>query len=221
MSLNTADNRPAPTMQGFPHYGEAAMEHPFPADAIRPFSRVGILGAGEAGMGIAKGLLEADIPVTVYELERERLDQATAAVRQEYQDAVSDGELAAAQRDRRIALLVATINLHHLKDCDVIVDALPTSSDVRDALLRRLKEVARPGAILIACTDTETELERTAALMRFPENVVGMRLSDSAGAGQWELVAARATSGQTLATATRITRSLGLSPVAALPPVLW
>lgn len=214
MELHSGDNRSITAMPLFTRYGTPGME---------TFSRVGIMGAAETGMGIADSLLESDIPVTVYELEREPLDLATAAMRSTYQNAVSDGELTAAQRDRRVALLAATINLHHLKDCDVIVDALCTSAVARDGVLRRLNELARPGAVLIACVsgadeEANAEVNRIAALMRFPENVLGMRRPN--GAGQWELVPAKATSERALGTATRVVQHLGMSPVAALPTVL-
>lgn len=219
MALHSGDNRSTPTTHIFPQYGKADMAHLAPAEVTRPFSRVGILGAGDTGMDVARSLLEADIPVTVFELEREALDLATASARSAYQNAVSDGELTASQRDRRVALLAATINLHHLKDCDVIVDTLCASGDVKDGLLRRLKEVARPNAVLMVCT-ANADVDRTAALMRFPENVVGMRRSDGAGAEQWELVPAKVTSERALATATWVVQNLCLSPAAALPPVL-
>jgi len=210
MELHSGNNRSIPAMPVFSRYGTTGMEN------LAPFSRVGIMGASETGMGMAGSLLEANIPVTVFELAREPLDLATASMRSAYQDAVNDGELTAAQRDRRVALLAATINLHHLKDCDVIVDALCADAAVKDGMLRRLNELAKPGAVLIACVtgaDAAAEVSRIASLMRFPGNVVGMRRPD--GAGQWELVPAKGTSERALETATRVVQSLGMSPVAA------
>lgn len=201
MELHTGDHRPAPSAQIFPQYGLA------PAEFARPFSRVGILGASGTGMEMARSLLEADIPVTLFDLARETLDQATASTRSEYQNAVSDGELTASQRDRRVALLAATINLHHLKDCDVIVDTLCTDAEQKDGLLRRLNELARTDAVLVLCAD-DAEVERTAALMRFPENVLGLRLPNGGAAGQWQLVPAKATSERALAMANRIVQNL-------------
>jgi 3-hydroxyacyl-CoA dehydrogenase len=206
MALHSGDHRPIPTTHQRHRYGTAGM-----APSCR---RVGILGAGATAMGIAQSLLEADIPVTVFELARDTLDLATAATRSDYQQAISAGALTAAQRDRRVALLAATINLHHLKDCDVIVDALHTDSAVKEGLFRRLNEVARPDAVLMACTAHAdvNDLGRTVALLRFPENGVGMRLSD--GAGKWELVPANRTSERALATAHWVVQNLDTSPAA-------
>lgn len=206
MALHSGEHRTIPTAHPFHRHGKAGM--------TPPCRRVGILGAGDTAMGIAQSLLEADIPVTVFELARDTLDLATAAARSDYQKAVSAGALTAAQRDRRVALLAATINLHHLKDCDVIVDALQTDTAVKEGLFRRLNEVARPDAVLMACTAhaDATDLGRTVALMRFPENAVGMRLSD--GAAKWELVPANRTSERTLATAQWLVQNLDTSGAA-------
>lgn len=223
MELHTGENRSNPAMPVFSHYGTGSLENAAQAGFALSFSRVGIMGASETGIGMASGLLESDMPVTVFDLAREPLDLATAAMRSTYRDAVSDGDLTAAQRDRRMALLAATINLHHLKDCDVIVDALCAHAAVKDGLLRRLNELARPGAVLIVCVtgaDADAELNRIAALMRFPGNVLGMRRARGAGAGQWELVPAKATSERALATAARVVRTFRTAPAQAQPPLV-
>jgi 3-hydroxyacyl-CoA dehydrogenase len=86
---------------------------------------------------------------------------------------------------------------------------------VKEGLFRRLNEVARHDAVLMACTAhaDATNLGRTVALMRFPENGVGMRLSD--GARKWELVPANRTSERALATAGWVVQNLDASPAAA------
>ncbi|MBY0243335.1 MAG: hypothetical protein K2X55_28915 [Burkholderiaceae bacterium] len=222
MTLASGDNRSIPAMPGFSHHATTGLDNVALAGFSRPFSRVGIMGASEAGMDIATSLLASDIPVTVFDLAREPLDLASASMRSTYQDAVSDGDLTLAQRDRRVGLLAATINLHHLKDCDVIVDVLCASGTVKDAILRRLNELAKPDAVLIACVsvsdiDANADVNRIAALMRFPGNVLGMRRSNDAGIGLWQLVPVKATSERALATASRFVQNLGMSQVAAIP----
>lgn len=205
MTLQTGEHRTISSTHPFPSFGDAELAGLAPDDIARPLRRVGILGAGEAGMDLVRRLLEADIPVTVYDLARATIDTAGAALRSDYQDAVSDGALTAPQRDRRVALLAATVNLHHLKDCDVIVDTLCADTAVKDGLFRRLNELARPDAVVVTCT---ADASHAAVLTRFPENVLAMRPADGAG-GQWELVPAKATSGRALALARRIADPLG------------
>jgi 3-hydroxyacyl-CoA dehydrogenase len=178
------------------------------ANATPPARRVGIMGGGAPGMELARSLLDADIPVTVFDPARDVLDQATAAVRAHYHEAYSAGQLTAAQRDRRVALLAGGINLHHLKDCDVIVDALGTGIEGREALIRRLDEIARPGAVVMTCAPYD-DIDRVASLTRCPDNVLGLKASPGAnGRRAWQIVPGRTTSAQALATAAGLLRAL-------------
>jgi 3-hydroxyacyl-CoA dehydrogenase len=178
------------------------------ANETPPVRRVGILGATAIGMDMARSLLDADIPVTVFELSRESIDQATASVRSDCRHAFDAGELTSGQRDRRVALLAGTVNLHHLKDCDVIIDALGAGMEAREGVLRRLYEVARPGAILMTHT-SNGGVDHVAALARRPDNVLGFHVSHGPnGTPAWEFVQGRATSGQALAIATGLVRNL-------------
>ncbi len=177
--------------------------------AAPPARRVGIVGSTAIGMAIARSLLDADIPVTVFDLARDGLDEATAAVRSTYHEAFAAGRLPAAQRDRRVALLAGTVNLHHLKDCDVIIDALWAGTGGKETVLRRLHEVARPGAIVMTCA-SRGDIDDVASLTRNPENVLGLQASASENGPQaWEIVPGKATSPQALARAAGLLGNLG------------
>lgn len=192
--------------------GTGADAHQRPShDLSQRVARVGIIGATATGMGIARDLLDADIPVTVYEPAREALDTATASVRSACEASRVAGELTAAQRDRRVALLAGTINLHHLKDCDVIVDAMGAGTDVASGLVRRLNELAKPGAILMACA-ASCDIDQVASLARYPENVLGFHVSDAGATQVWEFVPAKPTSASTVATAAALVQALRRPP---------
>jgi 3-hydroxyacyl-CoA dehydrogenase len=101
--------------------------------------RVGIIGANTLGVNLARHFVDAGIPVTVFDFERNSLDSGIAAARSHYQARIP--------RDRRMALLAGTVNLHHLKDCDLILEA--GSSELGAGLFQRLGEFAKPGAVLM------------------------------------------------------------------------
>lgn len=177
-------------------------------DTPRPIGRVGIIGANAIGVGIAMHLLNADIPVTMFELTREPLDEGIALARSSYQDSVTNGELALDKRDRRMALLVGTVHFHHLKDCDLIIDAVFTDMGVKEKLFRRLDEVAKPDAILGTCT-SHSELASIAGFTKRPDKVLGLHFFGLANATEtWDLVQGDATSGETLASAIALGRQL-------------
>lgn len=179
-----------------------------PGVAARPIGRAGIIGANAIGVGIAMDLLEAGVPVTLFELERTTLDAVIARVRAAYGHSVAKGELAPEARDRRMALLAGTINFHHLKDADLIVDTVPAAMPAREQMFRRLDQTARRGAVLTTARALDG-VDRLAACTRRQGEVLGLRLPDPADTEQvWELVPGRGTSEASLATVIALARQL-------------
>ena len=177
--------------------------------APHALKRVGIVGANATGIGIAMSLLDADIPVTIFELERAALAEGIALARSSYQDAVAHGRLAAAAGERRMALLAGSINFHHLKDCDLVIEAVTATIDAKGRLFRRLDETVKPGAILASCT-SPASVDHLAACTRRAGEVLGLHLSSPSHVGEtWTLVPGKASSGQSLATVVALVQHLG------------
>jgi 3-hydroxyacyl-CoA dehydrogenase len=174
----------------------------------RAVGRVGIIGANTMGVGIAMNLLDADVPVTLFELARESLDEGIALARSGYQDAVMQGVLAPDKRDRRMALLAGTVNFHHLKDCDLIIEAVCTDTVGKEKLFRRLDQVAKPGALLMTHT-SHVGVDRIAGCTRRAGDVLGWHAPGPANPGRmWELVQGTQTSGEALATVIALARKI-------------
>ncbi|MCS0587834.1 3-hydroxyacyl-CoA dehydrogenase NAD-binding domain-containing protein [Massilia norwichensis] len=145
--------------------------------------RVGIVGANATSSAIALGLAEAGIPVTLFDAERASLDKVLAEVR-------SGG------RERCMALLAATVNFHHLKDCDLLIDTGEGDRAGKEAVFRRLDQVARLGAILATCRP-ELGLDAIAGCTRRSGEVIGLLVGQSAPT-VWGVVPTRHTSADTL-----------------------
>lgn len=156
----------------------------------RSIGRVGIVGASATGIAIAIQLLDADVPVTLYESDPAALGVALAQIRSGWVDT----------QDRRLALLAGTVNFHHLKDADLVVDATATSG--REALFQRLDQTAKHGAIM-ATAAADTGVDALARATRRPGDVLGLRVN---GGPSWELLPGRETSGAALATVSGLAR---------------
>ncbi len=183
----------------------------------RTIGRVGIIGANATSLGIAVSLLDADVPVTLYEREREPLDQIIALARSGYRTAVAKGALRPEQRDRCMALLAGTVNFHHLKDCDLIVDATCTDRAGKEQLFRRLDQVAKPGAVL-ATQASDAGVDHIAGCTRRAGDVLGLHVSRSSNTGErWQIMPGKDTSGASLATVIALARKL--HQVAPVPGV--
>jgi 3-hydroxyacyl-CoA dehydrogenase len=161
--------------------------------------RVGIIGATRMSVGIAMRLADAGVPVTLWERERASLAEAIALARSTYQEAVAQGRLAPHMRERRMALLAGTVNFHHLKDCDLVIDAAHTDTGARERLFHRLDQVTKPGAILM--TRISQGVDSLARCTRRAGEVLGFHVPSPGSPGQaWELVPGTWTSRETLAT---------------------
>ena len=179
------------------------------ANAVpQPVGRVGIIGATAPGVGIAMNLLAADVPVTLFELDRDSLDKGIALARSGCEDAVAKGMLAATKRDRRMALLAGTVNFHHLKDCDLIIEAVCTDTLGTQKLFHRLDQVAKPGAILMTHA-SHACIDHVADCTKRPGDVLGLHFpSPGIVSGMWELMCGKQTSAQAVATVITLARML-------------
>lgn len=183
-----------------PGLAPAAANRPAPT-APQAIGRVGIVGATASGMAIALNLVDAGIPVTVFELERATLDLEFAKAH-----LASDAALA---RGRRSGLLAGTVNFHHLKDCDLVIEAVSTDLAAIGELFRRLDQTVKQGAMLVTCT-APSRVEQLAACTRRMGEVLGLHLSRPAHVGEtWTLIPGKASAGPSLATMVALAQSLG------------
>jgi 3-hydroxybutyryl-CoA dehydrogenase len=163
----------------------------------RAVGRVGIIGANAVGLGIATSLLDAGIPVTLLELEQAALDSGIALARSGYQES-----------DRRLSLLTGTVYFHHLKDCDLIVDALPATTAGKETLFRRLDQTAKPGAVMVTHAP-DASVDHIAGCTRRRGEVLGLRVMGSSSAGAaWQIMPGKDTSGAALGTVVALAQRL-------------
>ncbi|PXX37479.1 MULTISPECIES: 3-hydroxyacyl-CoA dehydrogenase NAD-binding domain-containing protein [Burkholderia] len=145
-----------------------------PADTpLREIRRVGVIGAGTMGGGIAMNFVNAGLPVTLLETKQEALERGVATIRKNYDAQVKKGKLTQEKLDARMALIAPTLSYDDLKDADLIVEAVFEELGVKEQVFRKLDEVAKPGAILASNTST-LDVDRIAAFTKRPQDVVGM-----------------------------------------------
>ena len=145
-----------------------------PSDTpVRTIAKVGVIGAGTMGGGIAMNFLNAGIPVTVLETKQDALDRGLATVRKNYEAQVKKGKLTQEKLDQRLALLTSTLAYDDLKDVDLVIEAVFEDINVKETVFKALDEVCKPGAILASNTST-LDVDKIAAFTKRPQDVVGM-----------------------------------------------
>uniref|UniRef100_UPI0035CA26B6 3-hydroxyacyl-CoA dehydrogenase NAD-binding domain-containing protein n=1 Tax=uncultured Sphingomonas sp. TaxID=158754 RepID=UPI0035CA26B6 len=141
--------------------------------AVREIKRVGVIGAGTMGGGIAMNFLSAGLPVTIVEMAEDALSRGAALIRKNYEASVAKGRLSAQQVEAAMDALTPTLDFDALKDCDLIVEAAYENMDVKKKIFQRLSTLAKPGAILASNT-SYLNLNEIAASTTRPADVVGM-----------------------------------------------
>ncbi|MCA3842535.1 3-hydroxyacyl-CoA dehydrogenase NAD-binding domain-containing protein, partial [Burkholderia sp.] len=145
-----------------------------PSDTpLREIRRVGVIGAGTMGGGIAMNFINAGLPVTLLETKQDALERGIATIRKNYDAQVKKGKLTQEKLDARMALISPTLSYDDLKDADLIVEAVFEELGVKEQVFKKLDEVAKAGAILASNTST-LDVDKIAAFTKRPQDVVGM-----------------------------------------------
>ena len=139
----------------------------------RPINRVGVVGAGTMGGGIAMSMVNAGIPVTLVETRGEALEKGLSVIRRNYDNSARKGRLTTDAVEQRMALIAGSLAIDDLADCDLIIEAVFEDMDTKKSVFGELDSVAREGAILASNTSA-LDLNEIAAATRRPESVIGM-----------------------------------------------
>lgn len=181
--------------------------------AARSIERVGIIGAGTMGGGIAMNFLSAGIPVTIVETEQAALDRSVATMRKNYDRSVARGRLTSDQVDATMSLLSPTLDFSRMAECDLIVEAVYENMGVKKDIFARLDAVARPGAILASNT-SYLNLDEIAAMTARPQDVLGLHFFSPANIMKLvEVVRGARTALDVLSTGMDLARRIGKIPV--------
>ncbi|MFE1600607.1 3-hydroxyacyl-CoA dehydrogenase NAD-binding domain-containing protein [Methylobacterium sp. ID0610] len=175
----------------------------------RPVAKVGIIGAGTMGGGIAMNFLNAGLPVTIVETKREALDRGLGTIRSNYEATARKGRLRPEDVETRMGLLTDTLDLDALKECDLIIEAVFEDMGIKKEIFSRLDRIAKPGAILASNT-SYLDIDAIAAVTGRPGDVIGMHFFSPANVMRLlEVVRGARTEKDVIATAMQIGRKVG------------
>ena len=188
---------------------QAARIDDVPADTpLRDIRRVGVIGAGTMGGGIAMNFLSAGIPVTIVEMQQEALDRGTGVVRKNYEASAAKGRLRPEQVEAAMGALTPTLDFAALADCDLVIEAVYENMDVKKDIFTRLDGLCKPGAILASNT-SYLDIDEIAACTRRPQDVVGMHFFSPANVMKLlEVVRGAQTAGDVLATVMALAKKI-------------
>ncbi|RWP75162.1 3-hydroxyacyl-CoA dehydrogenase NAD-binding domain-containing protein [Mesorhizobium sp.] len=179
----------------------------------RKIARVGVIGAGTMGGGIAMAFANGGYPVILLETTQEALQRGLATIEKNYAVSVARGSLSEDAKCLRLGLFKGSTDYGDLADCDLIVEAVFEEMAVKREVFGRLDAVAKPGAIL-ATNTSYLDVNEIAASTSRPQDVVGMHFFSPANVMKLlEIVRAEKTAPDALATIVELARRIGKVPV--------
>ncbi len=177
--------------------------------------RVGVVGAGTMGNGIAQVFAQHGFTVRLYDAAPAAVDRARSTIERSLGKFVDKGKLSAADRDAALARLVPAASLDDFSDVDVAVEAIVEQLDIKHALLSRLDSVLPPDAI-IGSNTSSISITRLGAATARPGHVFGMHFMNPVPLMTLvELIRGHATSDGTMQKGVALCRALGKTPVEA------
>jgi 3-hydroxybutyryl-CoA dehydrogenase len=176
-------------------------------------TRVGVVGLGTMGAGIAQLCIEAGFETVGREVSLERAEQAKERIGKFLDRKVEKGQLEQGARDEALGRLRLTDSVADLADCDLVIEAAFESIEVKHALFRELEAAVRPDAILASNTSALSVTE-IASVTEHPERVVGMHFFNPAPLmALVEIIRAERTDGQVFEAAFAFAEQIGKEPI--------
>jgi 3-hydroxyacyl-CoA dehydrogenase len=179
----------------------------------RPVKKIGIVGLGLMGSGIAVAALDAGYSITGVETTAEAAQNGRERIAGLLDRNVASGRLDADGREKRLARLTTSDRMEDLADVDLVIEAVFDDLAVKTELFKRLDGIARSDAVL-ATNTSYLDPDALAAATTRPERVVGLHFFSPANIMRLlEVVNCARTAPDVLATALAVAKKLGKLPI--------
>ncbi len=175
----------------------------------RRIERVGIIGAGTMGSGIAMACANAGLDVRLQDQTDEALARSLENIRRNYATSVTRGRFTEAAVAERLARIHPQRDLDGFDAVDLIIEAAFEDLELKRGLFRRIDAVARPGCVLATNTST-LNIDELAACTSRPGDVIGLHFFSPANVMRLlEIVRGAATATDVVVTAQALAKTLG------------
>jgi 3-hydroxybutyryl-CoA dehydrogenase len=175
--------------------------------------RVGVIGAGTMGNGIAQVFAQAGFEVQLVDLAAPALDRARETIEKSLDRFVEKGKLSGGDRNATLARLTTGTNIDALAGTDYVVEAILEDPDAKRALFSRLDALTRPDVVL-SSNSSSISITTLGAATRRPERVLGMHFMNPVPLmALVELIRGQATSAESMLTAAKLCMELGKTAV--------
>jgi 3-hydroxybutyryl-CoA dehydrogenase len=174
--------------------------------------RIGVVGAGTMGSGIAQLFAIAGHEVILRDLTQAAVDRGMKAIAESAERLSAKGRLSAEASENLLAQICPTLELRDVVDCDIVIEAIVEDYQVKASLIRELDEVCRETTIL-ATNTSSISVTRIASASKDPSRVIGMHFFNPVVLMELiEIIPAMQTSDATRDKVVGLTESIGKRP---------
>ena len=177
--------------------------------------KLGVIGAGLMGNGIAHVASLAGIPVVLMDVQQQALDRALATMAKNMERQVSKGSVSSADRDAALARIVTATDNSAFADCDMVIEAATENEEIKKKIFAALCPVLKPDAFLASNTSS-IPITRLAAATDRPGRFIGMHFFNPVPMMKLvEIIRGLATEEATYQAVEALTKRMGKAPVMA------
>jgi 3-hydroxyacyl-CoA dehydrogenase (EC 1.1.1.35) len=177
------------------------------------FKKIGVVGAGTMGNGIAQAFAQAGFEVTMSDVAQAALDRAMATISGSYDRLIKKEKMTAEQKAAALGRIRTATELAALKDADLIIEAATENLDLKLKIFRQLDELAKADAV-IASNTSSISITKLAASTKRADKVIGMHFFNPVPLmALVELIRGLQTSDATYAAVEEVSKAVGKTPV--------
>ena len=177
--------------------------------------KVGVIGAGLMGSGVAQTCAQSGYETIVSEVNQQLLDKGLARISSDWDTLASKGKLSQEQVEENRAHLHGTLELRDFADCDLVIEAVIEQMEEKLRLFPALDHILKPEALILSNTSS-LNITQMGAVTRRPDKVCGLHFFNPAPVMKLvEIVKTILSSEETIETVRQFSTSLGKTPVVA------
>jgi 3-hydroxybutyryl-CoA dehydrogenase len=175
--------------------------------------RVGVVGAGTMGNGIAHVFARAGFDVVLCDVQQSFLDRGLATVAKNLDREVAKGKITAPEKTVTLQRIAPVLERSNLADCDFVVEAATEKIEIKKEIFADLDRICRP-EIILASNTSSISITRLGALTRRSDKVIGMHFFNPVPVMKLvELIRGLVTSDETFHTVRSLALKLEKTPV--------
>ena len=175
--------------------------------------KVGVLGCGLMGSGIAQTAAQSGYEVVVREINQELLDKGLGKIRDFLSKGVEREKLSQTDMDETLSKIAGTTELSDLSDCDIVIEVIIENMELKAELYKELSEVCKPDTIFASNTSSLSITEMASYTNR-PDKMVGLHFFNPVPLMRLvEVARSVSTSSESFDTVYEFAKSLGKTPV--------